>query len=71
MTAARITAASQSTALYHQTSFDLAIARIATALLRWSNRRALSASMGNDEMTRLRANVAAVESRPVYSTLVP
>lgn len=66
MTTARISAVSQG-----QTPVDQVVARLAKALLRWSNRRALRASITHDEMARLRANERATETRPIYSILVP
>ena len=66
MTTARISAVSQG-----QTPVDQVVARLAKALLRWSNRRALRARITHEEIARLRANETATRPRPVYSTLVP
>lgn len=76
MTTASIKTASRGSALlvntaYNQTALDLFVARVATALLRWSNRRAIRATISHDDMSRLLANVASTQSRAVYSTLVP
>jgi hypothetical protein len=66
MTTARISAGSQS-----RSSLDLAVARLAETLLRWSNRRAIRASITHEEISSLRETERATQNRPFYSTLVP
>jgi hypothetical protein len=64
MTTARISASRAG-----QTPVDQLVARVATGLLHWANRRANRAAMTHEEMTRLIENERAIDRSTRLATL--